>query len=233
MIEAGDQRFAPPPPPEGPRGGGNPWERRSVLGYGAALLENIKLFVTSPSDAYQQTLRRGDFVSPLLFGVVVGWFGAILGQIWQFLFQDMMLNMFPPEVRDQLSLYMATTPLSLAIGMILTPFFLAIGMFIWSLIHHVSLMLVGALSQSDSGFEGTFRVNGYAYVVQLAAVVPFVGWLISGAWYIALQTIGASRIHETTTGRALLGALLPFVVCCACLLLFLIAGWAMLASAFR
>lgn len=234
MIENGDQQFAPPPPPDGLHGAdGNPWERRAILGYGAGLLESIKLFVTSPGAAYEQTKKRGDFVSPLLFSVIIGWFGAILGQIWQFLFQDAMMSMFPPDMRDQLSLYMATTPLSLAISMLLTPIFLIIGLFIWSLVHHLSLMLVGALSESDSGFEGTYRVNGYAYVVQLAAIVPFVGWLISGFWYIALMTIGAARIHQTTTNRALVAALLPFVACCACVaLLIFIVGW-VLASAFQ
>lgn len=233
MIEGGDQHFAPPPPPAGAGGPGNPWEQRSTLGYGAALLENLKLFITSPSSGYEQTVKRGDFLSPLLFSVIVGWFGAIIGQIWQFLLQGTMLTMMPADLRDQLSLYMATTPVSLAISLVLTPIFLVIGLFIWSLIHHVSLMLVGALSESDAGFEGTFRVNGYAYVAQLAAVVPLIGWLISFVWYIALQTIGAARIHDTTPGRALVGALLPLVICCFCFGLFFAIFWALLASAFQ
>ncbi len=234
MIEDGDQRFAPPPPPPGGTrtASGNPWERRSALGFGAGLLESIKLFVTSPGSAYEQTLKKGDFVSPLLFSVIIGWLGAIVGQIWQFLLQDSMLSLFPPEMRDQLAFYMATTPTALAISMLLTPIFLMIGLFIWSLIHHVSLLLVGALNESDSGFEGTFRVNGYAYVVQLAAIVPFIGWLITVVWYIALMTIGATRIHQTTTGKALIAALLPFIACCACLAVVFMLGWMMLMSTF-
>lgn len=233
MIEDGNQRLEPPPPPDDPRSRGNPWEQRRVLGYGAGLLENIKLFVTNPSAAYERTLKRGDFFSPLLFGVIVGWFGAIVGQIWQFLFKGAILNVLPPEVREGVALYMTTTTLSLAINMILTPIFLVVAMFIWSLVHHVSLMLVGALSDSDSGFEGTFRVNGYAHVVQLAAIVPFLGWLISVVWYITLLTIGAARLHDTTPGRALLGALLPLVACCFCFgIMFALFG-AMLASALQ
>ncbi len=233
MIEPGHQQFTPPPPPGDAPGGGNPWEQRGRLGYGAGLLGSIKLFVASPSAAYAQTLKKGDFLSPLLFAVIVGWFGAIVGQIWQFLFQGSLVGALPPEVREQLMPFMAATPASLVISMVMTPVFLMIGLFIWSLIHHLSLMLVGALNQSDSGFEGTFRVNGYAYVVQLAAIVPLAGWLISIVWYIALQTIGASRIHQTTTGKALAGALLPLVACCVCLVVAMFMFWALLASAFR
>lgn len=233
MIEGGDQQLAPPPPPGDPEAPGNPWERRDELGYGAGLLESLKLFVVSPSAAYEQTRKRGDFLSPLLFSVIIGWFGAIIGQIWQFLLQGSILNMMPADLREQVAFYMATTPLSLAISMILTPIFLIIGLFLWSLVHHVSLMLVGALGRSESGFEGTFRVNGYAYVVQLAAIVPFLGWLITFVWYVALQTIGASRIHDTTPGRALVGALLPLIVCCLCFGLFFTMFWAVLASAFQ
>ncbi len=233
MIEPGEHQFTPPPPPGAGPGAGNPWEQRQQVGYGAGLLASIKLFITSPGAAYALTLERGDFFSPLLFAVIVGWFGAVIGQIWQFAFQGSVAGLLPPDIREQFLLYMATTPLSLAINLILTPVFLAIILFIWSLVHHLSLMLVGALERSESGFEGTFRVNGYAYVVQLAAIVPLLGPLLSIPWYIALLTIGAARLHRTSTGRALTGALLPLVACCVCGGLFMLMIWALAASAFR
>lgn len=232
MIDSADSSLAPPPPPAA-GGQGNPWERRASLGYGAGLLESIKLFIVSPSAAYEQTLKRGDFLSPLLFAVIVGWFGAILGQIWQFFFQGSLLNLIPPDVRDQVVPFLSTTPIELVISMILTPIFLVIGLFIWSLLFHLSLLLVGALGVSESGFEGTFRVNGYAYVVQLAAVVPFIGWIIGLVWFVALQTIGAARIHDTTPGRAFVGAVLPLFVCCVCFGLIAVMFGALVASAFQ
>ncbi len=227
---------APPPPPSPPappaaeERPGNPWERRSELGFGGGLLAAIQLFVTNPSGAFEQTHRRGDFWSPLLFGVLVGWFGSILGQVWQLVFQGSMLSFFPADMRDELAAYFVTTPLMLAVGMVLTPIFLTIGLFLWSCVHHVSLLLVGALNESDAGFEGTFRVNSYGYVVQLAAVVPILGWLISIVWFIVMQTIGATRIHRTTTGKAFVGAVLPLLVCCACAGLMFFLFWAMIAG---
>lgn len=222
-----------PPPPPSAGGRGNPWERRQALGYGVGLIETIRLFVTSPTKAYEQTLKQGDFLSPLLFSVIVGWFGSIIGQIWQFLLQGWLLSMVPPEMEAQLRLYMSTSPGELAISMVLTPVFLMIILFVWSLVHHASLLLVGALDESESGFEGTYRVNGYAYVAHLAAILPFLGWLVSIAWYVALLTIGATRIHGTTSGRALVAALLPLVVCCACCGLVAVAIGTLLASAFQ
>jgi hypothetical protein len=211
---------------------GNPWERRGEIGFGAGLIESVRLFVTNPGLAYEQTLRRGDFWSPLLFGLLIGWFGAIIGQIWQLVFQSSILSMFPIEGRDQLAAFFVTTPVMLAVSMFLTPVFMTIGLFLWSAIHHLSLLLVGALNESEAGFEGTFRVNCYGYTAQLAAIVPLFGGFLVVAWYVALQTIGAARIHGTTTGRALLGALLPLAVCCVCLGAIVVLAWAMIAAAF-
>ncbi len=232
MNEPGGFAVSPPAPPEEPRSPGNPWERRSEIGFGAGLIEGLKLFVTNPGLAYEQTLKRGDFLGPLLFGLLIGWFGAILGQIWQLLFQSSILGLFPVDARDQIATYFVTTPMMLVLSMVLTPVFLTIGLFVWSGIHHVSLMLVGALSESESGFEGTFRVNCYGYTAQIAAVVPLIGGFVAIFWFIALQVIGATRIHGTTTGRALVGALLPLGVCCVCFGTLFFLAWAMIAAAF-
>lgn len=236
MNEFGEDQLStpPPPPPSGPEdsgSSGNPWEQRDRLGFGGGLLANIKLFITSPAAAYEQTRRRGDFISPLLFAIIVGWFGALLGQIWQFLFQGTMMGFLPPEIRDQMAMYAVSGPAMLAVNMVLTPLYLAIGLFIGSAVHHFCLMLVGALSKSDAGYEGTFRVNGYAFVAQLAQIIPLVGWLISIVWFVALQVIGATRMHNTTTGRALFAALIPWIVCCACFgIFFAIMGAALMSS---
>ena len=234
MVEPGGFG-APPPPPAPPavaESAGNPWERRGELGFGAGLIEALKLFVLNPSHAYEQTLKRGDFFSPLLFGVLVGWFGAILGQVWQLLFQSSILSAFPIDTRDQIASYFVTTPMMLAVSMVLTPIFLTIGLFLWSGVHHLSLLLVGALDGSESGFEGTFRVNSYGYSAQIAAIVPLIGGFIAIFWFIALQVIGATRIHGTTTGKAVAGALLPLVACCLCFGAIFVLGWAMVAAAF-
>lgn len=236
MNEFGDDQLsAPPPPPMDPGVGGsesgNPWEQRDRLGFGGALLEAIKMFALRPGEAYDRTRRSGDFLSPLLFAVIVGWFGALLGQVWQFMFQGTMMSFMPPEIRDQVAFYSTGGPAMLAVNLVLAPFFLAVVLFIGSGIHHFCLMLVGALSQSESGFEGTFRVNSYAMVTQLAQIVPILGGLVGFVWFVVLQVIGATRLHRTTSGRALFAALIPWILCCACFgIFFAMVGAAAMSS---
>jgi hypothetical protein len=229
MNEPGDPtQVTPPLPDAGATGGreGNPWEQRDQLGFGGALLEAIKLFATNPSEGFARTRLQGDYVGPMLFAIIIGWFCALISSIWSFLFQGSMLGFLPPEMRDQLALFMAGSAAGLLIQMILWPIFIVIGLFIGSAILHVCLMIVGGLGQSKSGFEGTFRVVSFSSVGQLAQVVPVVGGLLSMVWLVALLTIGGSSLHDTSRGRALAAALIPLVICCLCvfLLAFMVIG---------
>lgn len=220
MNEPGDSTFAPPPPPptppQEPVVEGNPWERRDQLGFGGGLIEALKLFILDPARGFDQTRRQGDFASPLLFAIIIGWIGALIGQIWQFLFQGSMLNWMPPEIRDQMAFYMAGSVFGLIVSIIVYPIFILIGLFIWSAVFHVCLMLVGGLNHSKSGFEGSFRAVSYSTVAQLAQLLPIVGGFISIIWSIVLVTIGGSSLHDTSRGRALAAALIPLFVCCVC-----------------
>lgn len=215
----------PPPPPTGPQG--NPWERRDTLGFGSAFIEAIKLFVTSPAEAFAQTKRSGDYASPLIFAVMVGWIGIAISQIWGMLFNASMFSMFPGEMGEQMGA-MAATSIGAFIGtVILAPVFVAIGLFIWAGLLHLCMMLVGGLSQSTSGFEGTFRVVSYVTVAQFANIIPIAGGLIALVWSIILGVIGLTDLHRTTQGKATAAILIPIALCCVCAM---ILGATMAAS---
>lgn len=215
----------PPPPPTGPQG--NPWERRDTLGFGSAFIEAIKLFVTSPAEAFAQTKRSGDYASPLIFAVMVGWIGIAISQIWGMLFNASMFSMFPGEMGEQMGA-MAATSIGAFIGtVILAPVFVAIGLFIWAGLLHLCVMLVGGLSESTSGFEGTFRVVSYVTVAQFANIIPIAGGLIAVVWSIILGVIGLTDLHRTTQGKATAAILIPIALCCVCAM---ILGATMAAS---
>lgn len=230
MTDPGAMQPTPPPPspPTGAGGTqGNPWERRDALGFGGAFIEAIKLFVTSPAEAFAQTKRSGDFASPLIFAILVGWIGVVISQIWSMLFNASMFSMFPGEMGEQMGA-MAATSFGAFIGsLILAPVFVAIGLFIWSGLLHLCLMLVGGLNESASGFEGTFRVVSYATVAQLANIVPIAGGLIALVWSIILGVIGLTDLHKTTQGKATAAILIPIALCCVCAM---ILGATMAAS---
>lgn len=216
---------APPPDPPGPSGPqGNPWERRSALGTANGLIEALKLFVTSPTEAFSQTFRKGDFGSPLLFAIIVGWIGLAIGQIWETLMGASVLSMLPPEVRSQIP-FVAGSAGGFLISVVFAPVYIIIGLFIWSAIVHLCLIIVGGLEKSIAGFEGSFRVVSYAAVAQLANLVPIAGGMICFVWTLFLAVIGLREIHQTPQGKAVIAVLLPVALCCACLgMLMVVAG---------
>src|SRR6266542_3106443 len=94
---------------------------------------------------------------------------------------------------------------------------------------HFCCMLVGALQNSRSGFEGSLRAVCYSEVSSLASVIPVVGGLIAIVWWIVLAVQGVERLHRTTSGKAVAAVLIPVVVCCGGLLLIgLVVGAAIL-----
>jgi hypothetical protein len=219
----------PPGPPVGDSPLGNPWDRRDELGFGNALIETIKLFVVNPTEGFAQTRRQGDFASPLLFAVIIGWVCAVIGQIWSLMFQSTWMSFMPPEFQQQMGAAAVGAGAQFLISVILAPIFIAIAAFIWSGILHVFLMILGAAS--EAGFEGTFRAYSYSAVASLAQVIPIIGGLIALFWLIVLQVIGISTLHRTSTGKAAAAVLLPIALCCLCGILVAVMLGASIAGA--
>jgi len=209
-----------------PSAGGLPWEAQAIGP--ESFFETAKLFITAPDQAWRLTRETGDYMRPLLFGVIVGWVGLVFRAVWGTIFGASLMRMIPAQ-------YAGFTRFgggSLVGQIILGPLLIACGLFIGAAILHVSFMVVGALSSSRSQFEGTFRLVCYASVASVAHVVPLLGGLVAGVWAAYLIVIGAQQLHKTTQGKALLGILLPTIVCCVCAIGMAIAGAAFF-SAFR
>jgi len=211
-----------PPSLAGPQG--NPWERRAKLGLSEGFIQTLKLFVMAPTEAFAQTLKRGDFGSPLLFAIIVGWIGIAIGQIWETLMGASILSMMPAEVRNYVP-FVPGTAAGFLISVIFAPVYIIIGLFVWSAILHLCLVIVGGLGKSVAGFEGTFRVVSYSTVAQLANLIPVAGGVISLVWSLVLAIVGLQQVHDTSTGKSVAAALIPVVLCCACIaMLIAIAG---------
>lgn len=206
----------PPPPPQPPYmpppavSGGLPWETQT-LGP-EPFFETAMLFIKAPEQAWRLTRETGDYMRPLLFGVIVGWVGVVFRAVWGTIFGAGLMRMIPAQ-------YAGFTRFgggSLVGQVILGPLLVAIALFVGAAILHVSFMVVGALSSSRSQFEGTFRLVCYASVANVANVVPLLGGLVAGVWAAYLIVVGAQQLHKTTQSKALFGILLPTIVCCVC-----------------
>ena len=206
----------PPPPPQGPpvmpSGPGLAWEAQAIGP--ESFLDTAKLFITAPDQAWARTRETGDYTRPLLFGLIIAWVGAIFNAVWGTMFGAGLMKMLPAQYSRFGAMGMGGR--GLIANIILAPIFIACGLFIGSAIFHVSFMVVGALTNSKSQFEGTFRVVSYSSIAHIAYVIPFVGGFVALVWRIYLMMLGVQQLHKANQGKALMGILLPVVLCCGC-----------------
>ncbi|MEM7349317.1 MAG: YIP1 family protein [Acidobacteriota bacterium] len=174
----------------------------------------------SPGEAFSRLRQDGDYIWPLIFGLLFGWFGAFFNQIWNVLFGEAMRGMMGGfqgiEGFESFAVYTGTNVLSAVVSLMLFPIFFLIGIFIGSGILHLCLMVVGATEASDMGFEGTYKVVAYSQIANLLAVIPLFGSIFGLIASLVLNAIGFTHVHKTTQGKAIVAVLIPVALCCLC-----------------
>jgi len=152
----------------------------------------------------------GGFKSPLIFGLILGVLGGVLGLAWQ---QVLMLGLGQfPEI--------GTTHLvGITIGL---PLIVLVALYLGSAIIHLCLMVVGG---NRRGFEATFRVIAYAGATDIFSIIPFIGSLITFIYALIIAVIGLREGHGIGTGRAVLAVFLPFI---AMAVFFMVVGISLL-----
>ena len=212
----------PPPPPAAPppggAGGGGarlPWEDRQELGFVDALVATVRLLVTAPADAFSRLRADGDYVSPILFGVILSVIGQLFAQFWSLLVGAAWTSMLGQGMGDMA--WMGGGGIaSVLVVLIVTPIFYVIMLFIMAGIYHLCLMLLGAVE--GSAFEGTLKIVAYASVAGLGNVIPLVGSLLVLVATIILLVIGFTTVHRIDQVKATIAALIPLVLCCLCII---------------
>jgi hypothetical protein len=189
----------------------------------------VRLLVTDPSNAFSRLRHDSDLTSPLLFGLILSWLGMLFSQMWQLMFGGMM-GSFLGGLEGLEGFYSPPGMFSIIATLVFWPILFMVILFVGAGILHLCLMIVGATSDSPMGFEGTLKVVSYSQVAGLAGVIPLVGGFLAGLWVLILEVIGSTQVHRTTTGRALMGVLIPILFCCVCVLLGGIFFGAMIAA---
>jgi len=183
-----------------------PWEDMASLGFFTAFFRTMKQVLFSPTEFFRNMPLSKGMGSPLLYGVIISFFGTTIGLLEQFALSGFMGSSSQVEGMAGVNFFQTAFLLIYAFFL---PIMIVVGLFIGSGIFHICLMIVGA---GKRGFEATFRVLSYASSSQAFALVPFVGGFIIVIYNLVLWTIGFRESHQTTTGRAFIAVLLPVII---------------------
>ncbi len=183
-----------------------PWEDQERLGLFGALVATARETLLNPADFFSRLPAHGGFVSPLLYALILGTLGAMLGSIWGFVFDNPLLVQAAKSAN--LTVLVA----------VFIPVVVFVAIFVSAALLHGCLFLLGGARED---FEATFRVVCYSEVAQLVNIIPVIGYtgwfvgLLGLIWRAYLLTVGLREVHRISTGKAVMGVVLPFVVTCA------------------
>ncbi len=192
-------------PMEAPTGS-TPWEDMASLGFFTAFFRTMKQVLFSPTAFFKNMPVSKGMGSPLLYGVIISFFGTTIGLLGQYAFSGFMGSFSQIEEVQGVNFFQTAFLLIYAFFL---PIMIAVGLFIWSAIFHICLLIVGA---GKRGFETTFRVVAYTCSTQVFSLVPVIGPLIWFFYTLVVYVIGFRETHRTTTGRAFIAVLLPIII---------------------
>ncbi len=200
---------------------GPPWEHREQLGFFPALLETIKGALLAPSATFTKMRCEGGLTAPYLYFLITGSLGFVGYSIVFFFTEYFMV----PQVSQGISeINMGKGLLfclALLILIVVAPIMVSIMLFLYSGIMHLCLMICGGAKKP---FETTFRAIGYAFgSLFLLYCIPVCGGLVVATWGIAVTCIAMARAHDTDTWRGVLAFFLPTILCCAIILIAMVA----------
>lgn len=197
------------PPPAPPSSDIIPWERPGLDAF-TAFGRTVAGLISSPRRTFESMPVTPAWGRPLVFGIVVGWIGALAGTFWNLLLRGWLQSMFP-WANERMAEWSATFRI---VGAMAAPIYIPIGLLIGAAFQHLFLFLVGGAKR---GFIATFRVQCYAGASLIFAIVPACGSIVGVIWSLVLAVIGLSVAHQISTGKAAAAILLPLLLCCGCI----------------
>lgn len=178
--------------------------------------------VFSPEPFWRTVRPDGPVQDAFFYGWIlslIGWVVLLPFQVFGLLFQASFMRPLldqagtgDPRIRDLLSwLFTPTNAIILILlGLIATVAVYPLQLFFRTAILHLACMLFGA---AQYGFWATFRIVAYASAPNVFAGLPYVGFMTL-LYSLVLEGFGIRYVQETTTGRAVMAVLAPWILCC-------------------
>ncbi|MBI5250220.1 MAG: YIP1 family protein [Desulfomonile tiedjei] len=174
-----------------------PWEDQESLGLLQALIRTLKESMLSPTAFFKKMPLNAGFLLPLLFAVIVETTGSMAAYLWSMTVGGNVLS----EFAGRNAVWFA----------LLIPLLVFLGIFIWGVLLHVSLFLVGGAKED---FEATFRVVCYTSGPELLGIIPVFGGIASLVWKLCITVVGVREVHGISNARAIAALVLPGILCC-------------------
>lgn len=216
LSSSGPSPFAP----SGNVRSGPPWEQTEKPLVGR-FVETVVLSYTNTMVLFGDMRRTGGLGAPLLFAIISGTIGMVIGTLPQLLLQVVVLG--AEAQRDAASLgMMAGMSVGMAVGlMIAAPLRAILGAFIWSGIYHVMLIL---FRSAHFPFEATFRAVAYSFSASsLIMALPCCGQHV----YLIVSTVFAiiaiMKVQEISGVLATAVVVAPLVICCGAFVTVILA----------
>jgi len=172
------------------------WEDKSIFFYRRFWMTWGKI-IFHPADFFDQLPQFSDKTSPLSFAYLS------YAHFFLFLFLTLSFGNFLPSLPE---LMMGTLGLIVITSswLILVPTTLYFSAFIFHL---------GIVSQlKKRNFHQTVRVIGYANAIQVLQMLPIIN-VIAGIWYLMIIVKGLKRVHQLSTGQAILAIIfIPLIL---------------------
>jgi len=189
-------------------------DREAYGGFFPALFQTWLAACFRPTEFFESVGNSQDLSPALLFGVLVGWAGMLVGSLWSLVFQAPFIPMMrQEEVAAQFAVGAGVSVVRGLFGWL----FALLTIFVDGLLIHLFLMIFSGAKQ---GLTMTLRVVSYAYAPAIFAAVPFFGGCVAAIWTIVLKIVGLAAAHRTETWRAALAVIVPVVLCVCAVGLF-------------
>jgi hypothetical protein len=184
--------------------GYSPWEDMANLGFFTAFFRTIKEVLFSPIGFFRAMPVDKNIHYALLYGIIMGFFVALSGLLWQFAFSGLAGGGEGMQGMEALF-----TPFFLIIYAFFLPFVIVFSLFMYTGMLHTMLIVVGG---NLRGLDATFRVVAYTQSAQVFTLIPVLGVFIYLVYTPILLAIGFKESHQISTGKAVFAVLLPAII---------------------
>jgi len=158
----------------------------------------------APVAFFARPSGRPGLWQPLLFAIVIGVVSAFFDWMWTLAGSSLRILVEEDVARLVRGQFMS------GVAFALSPLLVFVFVFLRAAVVHLCLMVVDA---ARGGFVATFRAVAYSEAVWILAVLPLCGNVVAIVWGTVVAIIGVRELHRCESWRAVLGVLLPLLIC--------------------